>query len=84
MDSEIIKPGEAALIKFLNTRGKYFNVSDPDGIRRLSRRFGLPEDEVRKALSASGFALVLRIPVRAYWARKEILPERSGTDKNEL
>lgn len=83
MDSEIIKPEEAALIKFLNSRGKYFSVSDPDGLKRLSGRFALSEEEVRKALRALDFTLVLRVPVRAYWVRKEVLPERSGIEENE-
>ncbi len=83
MNNEIIGPNEAALIKFLNSRGKYFNVSDPDGIRRLSRRFAITEEDVRKALQALGFVLVMRIPVRAYWVRKEILPEVSDTEENE-
>ncbi len=83
MDGEIIKPEEAALIKFLNSRGKYFSVSDPDGLKRLARRFALSEEEVRKALQALDFALVLRVPVRAYWVRKEVLPERSGIEENE-
>ncbi len=83
MDSEIIKPEEAALIKFLNSRGKYFSVSDPDGLRRISRRFALSEEEVRKALRALDFTLMMRIPVRAYWVRKEVLPERSGPEENE-
>ncbi len=76
LDSDIIKPEEAELIKFLNSRGKYFSVPDPDGLRRLSRRFGLPEKDVLAALRASGFDLVLKIPVKAYWMRKEVLPER--------
>ncbi len=76
LDIEIIRPEEAALIEFLNSRGKYFSVTDPNGLRRLSRRFSLPEDNVRSALHASGFDLVLRIPVRAYWMRKEVLPEK--------
>lgn len=82
MDSEIIKPGEAALIKFLNTRGKYFRVSDPDGLGRLSRRFTITPEDVRKALISLGFVLVLKIPVRAYWVRKEVLPEKSGSVEN--
>ena len=73
MDREIIEPNEAALIKFLYSRGKYFSVSDPDGLRRLSRSFALPEENVRNTLRAMGFILVLKIPVRAYWAREEIL-----------
>lgn len=73
-DIEIIRPEEAAVINFLNSRGKYFSVADPDGLRRLSRRFALPEDDVRNALRASGFDLMLKIPVRAYWIRKEVLP----------
>ena len=73
MDSDIIKPEEAALIMFLNSRGKYFRVSDPDVLRRLSRCFGLPEKDVLEALGASGFELVLKIPIKAYWMRKEVL-----------
>ncbi len=69
-------PGEAALIEFLTTRGKYFRVSDPDGIKRLSRRFGLSDEDVREVLSALGFVLVLRIPIRADWIREEVLPEK--------
>jgi hypothetical protein len=72
---EIIRPEEEALIKFLNSRGKYFSISDPDGLRRLSRRFSLSEKDVQEALHASGFDLVLRIPIKAYWIRKEVLPE---------
>ena len=82
MDSDIIKPEEAALIMFLNSRGKYFRVSDPDGLRRLSKRFGLPEKDIQAALRASGFDLVLKIPIKAYWMRKEVLPERS--EDNEV
>lgn len=67
---------EESLIKFLNTMGKYFTVSDPNGVRRLSRDFALPEEETRHILSALGFVLLMRLPVRAYWARKEVLPER--------
>ena len=81
MDIDIIKPEEAAFIMFLNTRGKYFRVSDPDGLRRLSKRFGLPEKDIQAALRASGFDLVLKIPIKAYWMRKEVLPER--TEDNE-
>ncbi len=77
MGIEIISPEEEALIKFLNSRGKYFSVSDPNGLRRLSRRFSLSEKDVREALRASGFDLVLRIPIKAYWIRKEVLPEIS-------
>ena len=77
MDIDIIKPEEAAFIMFLNTRGKYFRVSDPDGLRRLSKRFGLPEKDIQAALRASGFDLVLKIPIKAYWMRKEVLPERA-------
>lgn len=73
---ELVRPEEAALIKFLNSRGKYFSVADPDGLQRLSRRFSLPEDDARRALRALGFDLVLRIPVRAYWMRKEVMPEK--------
>jgi hypothetical protein len=62
---------------FLNSRGKYFRVSDPDGLRRLSKRFGLPEKDIIAALRASGFDLVLKIPIKAYWMRKEVLPKRS-------
>jgi hypothetical protein len=49
-------------------------VSDPDGIKRLSRRFGLSEEDVREILSALGFVLVLKIPIRADWIREEVLP----------
>jgi hypothetical protein len=77
LDSDIIRPEEAALIMFLNSRGKYFSVSDPDGLRRLSNRFGLPEKDVLAALRASGFGLVLKMPIKAYWMRKEVLPERA-------
>ena len=77
MDSDIIRPEEAAFIMFLNSRGKYFRVSDPDGLRRLSKRFGLPEKDIQAALRASGFDLVLKIPIKAYWMRKEVLPERA-------
>ena len=77
MDIDIIKPEEAAFIMFLNTRGKYFRVSDPDGLRRLSKRFGLPEKDIQAALRASGFDLVLKIPIKAYWMRKEVLPVRA-------
>ncbi len=77
MDSDIIRPKEAELIKFLNSRGKYFRVSDPDGLRRLSKRFGLPEKDILAALRASGFDLVLKIPIKAYWMRKEVLLERA-------
>lgn len=76
MGSDIIRPEEAALIIFLNSRGKYFRVSDPVGLRRLSKRFGLPEKDIQAALRASGFDLVLKIPIKAYWMRKEVLPER--------
>jgi hypothetical protein len=75
LSGEIIRPNEAALINFLNTRGKYFNVSDPGGIKLLSRRFALLEDDVRKALLALDFVLVVKIPTRAYWIRKEVVPE---------
>jgi hypothetical protein len=75
MDIEIIRPEEKALIQFINSRGKYFRVADPEGLRRLSRRFSVPEDDVKNALRASGFDLVLRIPVRAYWMRREVMPE---------
>jgi hypothetical protein len=75
LNSEIIRPNEEALIKFLNTRGKYFNVSDPGGIKRLSSRFALSEDDVRKALLALGFVFVVKIPTRAFWIRKEAMPE---------
>ncbi len=73
MDSEIIGPNETALIKFLNSRGKYFSISDPDGLRRLSIQFGLPEEDVCRILRAKGFILSIRIPIRAHWARKEVL-----------
>ena len=76
MDNDIIRAEEAALIMFLNSRGKYFRVSDPNGLRRLSKRFGLPEKDIQAALRASGFDLVLKIPIKAYWMRKEVLPER--------
>jgi hypothetical protein len=76
LNSDIINPEEAALIRFLNSRGKYFSVSDPDGLRRISKRFGLSEKDVLAALRASGFDLVLKIPIKAYWMRKEVLPER--------
>jgi hypothetical protein len=81
LDIDIIKPEEAALIKFLNSRGKYFRVSDPDGLQRLSRRFGLPEKDVLVALRASGFDLVVKIPIKAYWMRKEF--SARGDEKNE-
>ncbi len=81
---EIIRPEKAALIKFLNSRGKYFSVSDPDGLRRLSKRFSLSEKDVRDALRASGFDLVLRIPIKAYWIRKEVLPETPEKNGTEL
>lgn len=58
------------MITFLNSRGKYFRISDPDGLRRLSKRFGLPEKDIVEALRASGFDLVLKIPIKAYWMRK--------------
>lgn len=77
MDSDIIRPEEASFIRFLNSRGKYFRVSDPDGLRLLSKRFGLPEKDIVAALRASGFDLVLKIPIKAYWMRKEVLPERA-------
>ena len=80
LDSDIIKPEEAALIMFLNSRGKYFRVDDPDGLRRLSKRFGLLEMDIEAALRASGFDLVLKIPIKAYWMRKEVLPERPEDD----
>jgi hypothetical protein len=67
---------EESLIGFLNTMGKYFTVSDPNGVRRLSRDFALPEEETRHILSALGFVLLMRLPVKAYWVRKEILPDR--------
>lgn len=70
MVSDIIRPEEAALITFLNSRGKYFRISDPDGL--LSERFGLPEKDIVEALRASGFDLVLKIPIKAYWMRKEV------------
>lgn len=78
---DIIRPEEAALITFLNSRGKYFRISDPDGLRRLSKRFGLPEKDIIAALRASGFDLVLKIPIKAYWMRKEVLPERAEDDE---
>ena len=81
MDIDIIKPEEAAFIMFLNTRGKYFRVSDPDGLRRLSKRFGLPHKDIQAALRASGFDLVLKIPIKAYWMRKEVLPERAENNE---
>jgi hypothetical protein len=74
--TEIIRPEEIALIQFLNSRGKYFRVADPEGLQRLSRRFSVPEDDVKNALHASGFNLVLRIPVRAYWMRREVIPKK--------
>ncbi|VVB63289.1 Uncharacterised protein [uncultured archaeon] len=80
LGSDIIKPEETELIMFLNSKGKYFRVSDPDGLRRLSKRFGLPEKDIQAALRASGFDFVLKIPIKAYWMRKEVLPER-GEDK---
>jgi hypothetical protein len=83
LNSEIIKPNEEALIKLLNTRGKYFSVSDTGGVKRLSRSFALSEDDVRKALRASDFVFVIKIPTRAYWIRKEALPEGPGPDRNE-
>jgi hypothetical protein len=64
------------LIEFLKSRGKYFRVSDPDGVRRLSRRFGLGEEDVKEILTALGFVLVLKIPIRADWIREEVLPEK--------
>ncbi len=76
LETEIIRPEEMSLIKFLNFRGKYFSVADPEGLRRLARRFAVPEDDVKNALRASGFDLVLRIPVRAYWMRREAIPEK--------
>jgi len=76
MDIEIIRPEEKALIQFLNSRGKYFRIADPEGLRRLSRRFAVPEEDVKNALRASGFDLMLRIPVRAYWMRREVMPEK--------
>lgn len=81
MDNDIIRPEEAALIMFLNSRGKYFRVSDPDGLLRLSRRFCLPEKDIVTALRACGFDLVLKIPIKAYWMRKEVLPERAEDDE---
>jgi hypothetical protein len=75
LSGEIIRPNEAALINFLNTRGKYFSVSDPGGIKRLSRRFALSEDDVRKALLALDFVFVVKIPTRAYWIRKEVVSD---------
>ncbi len=51
-------------------------MSDPDGVKRMSRRFGLSEENVREILSALGFILVLKIPVRADWVREEVLPEK--------
>jgi hypothetical protein len=51
-------------------------VSDPDGIKRVARRFGLSEEGVREILSALGFVLVLKIPIRADWIREEVLPEK--------
>jgi hypothetical protein len=77
LDTDIIRPEEAALIVFLNSRGKYFRVSDPNGLRRLSKRFGLLEKDIVAALRASGFDLVLKIPIKAYWMRREFLPERA-------
>ena len=82
--SDIINPEEAALIRFLNSRGKYFSVSDPDGLRRISRHFGLPEKDVLAALRASGFDLVLKIPIKAYWMRKEVLPERAEDNETSI
>ncbi len=76
LDNDIIRPEETVFIKFLNSRGKYFRVSDPEGLRRLSKRFGLPEKDILVALRASGFDLVLNIPIKAYWMRKEVLPEK--------
>jgi hypothetical protein len=84
LNSDIIRPEEAALIVFLNTRGKYFRVSDPDGLRRLSKRFGLPEKDILAALRASGFDLVLKIPIKAYWMRKEALPERAEDNEASI
>jgi hypothetical protein len=67
-------PNIQALIKYLNSRGKYFRVSDPDGVGRLARRFSLSEKEVKEVLRVLHFVLVVRIPVRAYWSREEVLP----------
>ena len=67
-------PNIVALISYLNSRGKYFRVSDPDGVVRLARRFSLSEKDVKEVLTVLHFVLVIRIPVRAYWAREEVLP----------
>ena len=37
----------------------------------------LLREDIVAALRASGFDLVLKIPIKAYWMRKEVLPERA-------
>jgi hypothetical protein len=42
----------------------------------MSRRFGLSDENVREVLSALGFVLVLKIPIRADWVREEYCRRR--------
>lgn len=51
-----------------------YRASDPDGVGRLARRFSLSEKEVKEALRFLHFVLLVRVPVRAYWSRGEVLP----------
>lgn len=67
-------PDIERLIEYLNTRGKYFRVSDPEGVGRLARRFSLSEKDVVEVLRVLHFVLVLKVPVRACWIREEVLP----------
>ncbi len=52
----------------------FLSLLDPDGIARLAGRFSLPEKDVREVLTVLHFVLVIRIPIRAYWIREEVLP----------
>ncbi len=69
-----MEPNCIELKDFLYTRGKYFRVDEPYGVRRLSKLFEVPEEDVRRALRSCGFTLLIRIPISAYWLREEIIP----------